>query len=158
MHYLLWALVYKISISVEYIHTSTRSELNQICSTYYFAATLKWFITRRIGTYPAASHKHAVTFYYYFRTSKRNSWVATYVLSKRQIMSLNIESVRRAFRGHSITTWTRWGGRGSKMSVFVHAQGIRTVYAGEEGWLRMTKFCPHFQVTMYVKCYLSLNK
>ena len=34
--------------------------------------------------------------------------------------------------GHSITTWTRWGGegRGSKMSVFVHAQGIKTIHAG----------------------------
>ena len=24
-------------------------------------------------------------------------------------------------RGHSITTWTRWGGGGQKLSVFVHA-------------------------------------
>ena len=31
-------------------------------------------------------------------------------------------------RGHSITTWTRWGGL--KMSVFVHAQGIKTVHVG----------------------------
>ena len=34
-------------------------------------------------------------------------------------------------RGHSITRWTRWGGGGGqKMSVFVHAQGIKTVHAG----------------------------
>ena len=31
--------------------------------------------------------------------------------------------------GHSITKRTRWGGRGSEMSVFVHTQGIRTVNA-----------------------------
>ena len=43
-------------------------------------------------------------------------------------MSLNIESVRRAFGGHSITTWTRGGGKGVKnVAVFVHAQGINTV-------------------------------
>ena len=36
-----------------------------------------------------------------------------------------------AVRGHSITTWTRWGrGGGQKMFVFVHAQGIETVHAG----------------------------
>ena len=35
-----------------------------------------------------------------------------------------------AIRGHSITTWTRWGGGGGqKKSVFVHAQGIKTVRA-----------------------------
>ena len=27
-------------------------------------------------------------------------------------------------RSHSITTWTRWGGRGSKNVCFVYAQGI----------------------------------
>ena len=43
-----------IIVFTSHIHTSTRSELNQICSTYYFAATLKWFITRRIGTRPQA--------------------------------------------------------------------------------------------------------
>ena len=32
-------------------------------------------------------------------------------------------------RGHSIPMWTRWEG-GSKMSVFVLAQGIKTVHAG----------------------------
>ena len=35
-------------------------------------------------------------------------------------------------RGHSITTWTSWGG-GQKMSVFVHAQGIKTVQVGGVG-------------------------
>ena len=35
-------------------------------------------------------------------------------------------------RGHSITTWTRWG-EGSKMSFFVHVGG----------WVqKMAKFCP----------------
>ena len=33
------------------------------------------------------------------------------------------------------------GGRGSKMSVFVHAQGIKTVHAGGEV-SKMAKFCP----------------
>ena len=40
--------------------------------------------------------------------------------------------------GNSITTWTRWGGkgRGSKKSVFVHAQSIKTVHAegGGQKW------------------------
>ena len=35
----------------------------------------------------------------------------------------------------------RWGGEGSKMSVFVHAQGIKTVPAGGE-WPINGKFCP----------------
>ena len=33
------------------------------------------------------------------------------------------------------------GERGQKMSVFVHAQGIKNVYAGGEGQ-KMAKFCP----------------
>ena len=33
--------------------------------------------------------------------------------------------VTQCLRGHSITTWTRWGGRGQKMSVFVRAEGIK---------------------------------
>ena len=39
-------------------------------------------------------------------------------------------------RGHSINTWTRvlrGRGGGQKMSVFFHAQGIKTVHAGEGG-------------------------
>ena len=54
------------------------------------------------------------------------------------------------------------------MSIFVHAQGIRTVYAGRRGgvknwqnYVHVVIECPlavHFQVTMYVKCYLSLKK
>ena len=40
-----------------------------------------------------------------------------------------------SFRGHSITTWTRWGGGGLKISVFVHTLGVKTVHAerGERG-------------------------
>ena len=36
------------------------------------------------------------------------------------------------------------GGEGQKMSVFVHAQGIKTVHAGGrgEGCQKMAKFCP----------------
>ena len=36
--------------------------------------------------------------------------------------------------GHSITTWTRWGGKGSKSSVFVYTQGIKTVRGGIKKW------------------------
>ena len=37
--------------------------------------------------------------------------------------------------------WTRWGGQ--KLSVFVHAQGIKTVHAGGGGGgQKMAKFCP----------------
>ena len=43
-------------------------------------------------------------------------------------------------RGHSITKWTRWG-RGQKMSVFVNAQGIKTVQAGGGGQ-KMANFYP----------------
>ena len=39
-------------------------------------------------------------------------------------------------RGHSITTW------GQKRSVFVHAQGIKTVHAGGEGGQKMAEFFP----------------
>ena len=34
------------------------------------------------------------------------------------------------------------GGGGQKMSVFVHAQGIKTVQARGRGGLKMAKFCP----------------
>ena len=34
------------------------------------------------------------------------------------------------------------GGGGQKMSVFVHAQVIKTVHAGEGGGQKMAKFCP----------------
>ena len=34
------------------------------------------------------------------------------------------------------------GGGGQKMSVFVHAQGKKTVHAGEGGGQTMAKFCP----------------
>ena len=33
------------------------------------------------------------------------------------------------------------GGGGQKMSVFVHAQGIKTAHAGEGGQ-KLAKFCP----------------
>ena len=41
------------------------------------------------------------------------------------------------------------GGRGKKMSIFVHAQGVKTVHAGGRGQ-KMTKFCPH-------NCWMPLN-
>ena len=34
------------------------------------------------------------------------------------------------------------GGGGQKISVFVHAQGIKTVHAGEGGCKKMAKLCP----------------
>ena len=34
------------------------------------------------------------------------------------------------------------GGGGQKMSVFVHAQGIKTVHAGVGEGQKMAKFCP----------------
>jgi hypothetical protein len=42
--------------------------------------------------------------------------------------------IKNIIRGHSITTWTRWREGGQKMSVFVHAQGIKTVHAGVKTW------------------------
>ena len=73
----------------------------------------------------------------------------TYNGSRQQIWNFPIPFIRRrvslveeARRGHSITTWTRWGGGGQKMSVFVHAQGIKTVHAGEGGGQKMAKSCP----------------
>ena len=47
-------------------------------------------------------------------------------------------------RGHSITTWTRWGG-GAKMFVFVHAQGIRLFRQGgrgEKNYIHVVVECP----------------
>ena len=46
--------------------------------------------------------------------------------------------------GHSITTWTRWGGRGSKNVFFVHAQDIKMSTQGVGEWVgqNMAKFCP----------------
>ena len=51
-----------------------------------------------------------------------------------------LRTQNEALRGHSITTWTKWGGRGHKMSVFVHANGIKTVHA-RGGGQKMAKFC-----------------
>ena len=45
---------------------------------------------------------------------------------------------------HSFNKYVRGqdeGGGGQKMSVFVHAQGIKTVHAGGGGQ-KMAKFCP----------------
>ena len=51
-------------------------------------------------------------------------------------------------RGNSITTWIRWGRKGGKggggvqkMSIFVHAQGIRIVHVGGGGQIK-AKFYP----------------
>ena len=44
--------------------------------------------------------------------------------------NIDLSEDEDAIGGHSITTWTRWGGGGQKMSVFVHAQDIKTVHAG----------------------------
>ena len=33
-------------------------------------------------------------------------------------------------RGHSITTWTRRGGEGPKLAIFVHVQYIKNVHGG----------------------------
>ena len=48
----------------------------------------------------------------------------------------------KVLRGHSTTTWTTRGGGGQKMSIFVHAQGIKTVHAGGGGVKKMAKLCP----------------
>ena len=51
--------------------------------------------------------------------------------TKHDLNSFTLGKQRKnCTRGHSISTWTRWvGGGGYKMSVFVHAQGIKTVHA-----------------------------
>jgi hypothetical protein len=42
----------------------------------------------------------------------------------------SLEGEKSSVRAHSITTWKyKRGGRGSKMFVFVHPQGIKTVHA-----------------------------
>ena len=60
--------------------------------------------------------------------------------NRRLINQIIIDRCRLG--GHSITTWTRWEGEGSKRSVFVHAQGIKTVHAG---------------VHVFVECPLRIN-
>ena len=65
--------------------------------------------------------------------------------------------------GHSVTTWTRWGGRGSKMSVFVHAQGINLSTQGKKRQksVHVVVECPlwwstmgpvHFEVAFKFMC------
>ena len=50
--------------------------------------------------------------------------------------------MEKCLRGHSITTNGQDEGEGGqKKSVFVHAQGIKTVHAGREGQ-KVAKFCP----------------
>ena len=70
--------------------------------------------------------------------------------------------VNKSDWGHLITMSTRWG-RGSKMSVFVHYQGIITVHAGRvKKWqnsVYVVVECPLatytneiFQVLFFVPC------
>ncbi len=40
-----------------------------------------------------------------------------------------------------INRWKRGGGRGKKMAVFGHVQGIKTIHGGVGGQ-KMAKFCP----------------
>ena len=51
------------------------------------------------------------------------------------------------------------GGGGQKMSVFVHAQGIKTVNAGAGGGQKMAKFCPRScGMPPYVSIILNARK
>jgi hypothetical protein len=56
-------------------------------------------------------------------------------------------------RGQSITTWTRWGGGGGcqKMSVSVHAEGIKTLHAGGGGVKKWQNY-----VHVVIECPLTL--
>ena len=56
--------------------------------------------------------------------------------------------------GHLISTWTRWGGEaggGQKNSVFVHAQGIKTVHT-RGGGEKKANFCPRSSFYNFLKC------
>ena len=44
--------------------------------------------------------------------------------------------------GHSITTWTRWGGRGSKNVCFCPRSGCKNCPHREQGGAKMARFCP----------------
>ena len=48
------------------------------------------------------------------------------------------------------------GEGGQKMSVFVHAQGIKTVHAGRWGWGWVEKWQNYVQVVEYPLCKLLL--
>ena len=64
------------------------------------------------------------------------------VLVKSSYIPLYLINVCARVRGHSITTWTRWGGEGGqKMSVFVHAKGIKNC-PRRGGGQKVAKFCP----------------
>ena len=56
-----------------------------------------------------------------------------YANSKKYSLFLFFGQVEQEdIRGHSITMWTR--GEGQKMSVLVHAQGIKTAHARGQKW------------------------
>ena len=63
-----------------------------------------------------------------------------YVPSSSQVKKSKHIRLKFDHRGHSITMWEDEGCRGSKMSVFVHTHGIKTVHAGRGS--KMAKFCP----------------
>ena len=60
----------------------------------------------------------------------------------QKIVQVSCHVLTNWHKGAFNTTRTRWGGRGSKMSVFVHAQGIKTVQTEGGGVYKMAKFCP----------------
>ena len=72
-------------------------------------------------------------------TKKFISWKSLQVASWNCYLQ---QADKNELRDHSITTWTRWGGKGSKNVCFVHAQGISTVYTGGGGSEKIAKFCP----------------
>ena len=83
--------------------------------------------------------------------------------SSLQLNCLSLKSTfwhkTRSVRGHSITTWTRWG-EGKKMSVFVHAQGIKTVHTGEGGkkWQNSVHVVVEWPLTKSDTCTIKLER
>ena len=64
-------------------------------------------------------------------------WKSDEVIWQNHIVWL----ARSGLRGHSITTWPRWGGRGSKNVCFCPRSGYKNCPRGR-GCQKMTKFCP----------------
>ena len=67
---------------------------------------------------------------------KYSSSVLFIIVLKVVYKNILLKNVKFGLRGQDE------GGRGSKKSVFVHAQGIKTVHAAGGGGQKMTKFCP----------------
>ena len=85
----------------------------------------------------------------YYRTASQTSQKSSLVVMIKAMLLFEcfrkdnawIITTIKLIRGHSITTLTRWRGDCQRISVFLHAQGMKIVHARGGGGQKMAKIC-----------------